>query len=196
MKSFKQSIIIVFCSVIFCQLSNSQNQNTGSVQQDSVVQQENSFTKNQNDFWKKVRFGGAFAVAIGSSYTSVTVAPSAVYQINKYLATGIGIQETYIDQKAIIPFGTSYKANIYGGSLIVLVNPIRQFQLSTELEQLRINVDYSNGVSGNYWNTALFVGAGYRISSFLTIGIKYNILHNNKNNIYKEAFSPFVQIYF
>jgi|GEM_PF-137324 len=196
MKPLKQSIIIVFSSVIFCQLSNSQDQNIDFVQQDSVLQQENSFTKNQNDFWKRMRFGGAFGVVVGSNYTSVTVAPSAVYQINKYIATGIGIQETYINQKSVPLLYQGYKANIYGGSLIVLVDPIRQLQLSTELEQLRINVKYSNGVSRNSWNTALFVGAGYKPLSFLAIGVKYNVLHNNKNNIYKEAFSPFVQIYF
>jgi len=184
MKLFKRTIFLTFCSVVFlfCLFSN--------------AQQQNSSFQQQNDFWKKVHFGGAFGLGIGSNYTEVTIAPSAVYPINEYFKAGIGVQGTYIDEKSRFFLLPSYKAYIYGGSLIGLINPIKQIQLSAEIEQLRINVDYSNGTSRNSWNTALFVGAGYRTSSFLTIGVKYNVLHNNKNNIYKEAFSPFVRIYF
>jgi len=182
MKLFKRSIFIISITFLFCLFSNAQQQNYGF--------------QSQNDFWEKVRFGGAFGLGIGSNYTEVTIAPSTVYPVNEYFETGIGVQGTYVDQKPVFFLFPGYKAYIYGGSLIGLINPIKQIQLSAEVEQLRINVDYSNGTSRNFWNTALFVGAGYRTSSFLTIGVKYNVLHNNKNNIYKEPLSPFVRIYF
>jgi len=180
MKLFKQSIFIISITFLFCLFSNAQ--------QNSNVQQ-------QNDFWDKVRFGGGLGLSIGSNYTGVTIAPSVVYQVNEYLETGIGIQGSYIKEKSQYPMFPDSKAYIYGGSLIALVNPIKQVQLSAEVEQLRINVDYSNGFSRDYWNTALFVGAGYRMQN-LTIGVRYNVLHDNKNNIYKDAFMPFVRIYF
>jgi hypothetical protein len=61
------------------------------------------------------------------------------------------------------------------------------------LEQLRVNVngDGSNTNSQNYWNTGLFVGAGYR-SGNATIGARYNVL-TDKNNIYGSAFMPFIR---
>ena len=85
---------------------------------------------------------------------------------------------------------------MYGGSVVSLFNPIPEIQLSTELEQLRVNVnlDGSNSNSQNYWNTALFVGAGYR-SGNVTIGARYNVL-DDKNSIYGSAFMPFVRVYF
>ena len=46
-----------------------------------------------------------------------------------------------------------------------------------------------------FWNTALFLGAGYRNEN-ITLGIRYNILHRDRDNIYAEAFMPFVRIYF
>ncbi len=42
---------------------------------------------------------------------------------------------------------------------------------------------------------ALFVGAGYRNEN-ITIGIRYNVLHKDSDNIYAEAFMPFVRIFF
>lgn len=53
----------------------------------------------------------------------------------------------------------------------------------------------SNLSTDNFWNTALFLGAGYRTNN-ATIGIRYNVLHNDNNNIYTTAFMPFVRVYF
>jgi hypothetical protein len=44
-----------------------------------------------------------------------------------------------------------------------VIQPIPVIQLSAELEELRININldgHSN--SQDYWNTGLFLGAGYR----------------------------------
>lgn len=87
---------------------------------------------------------------------------------------------------------------MYGGSLIALFNPMEELQISTELEQLRVDRTYS-GASGNnsagFWNTALFVGAGYRNEN-VTMGLRYNVLHKDRENIYTEAFMPFVRVLF
>ena len=146
--------------------------------------------KMENQFWRNVQFGGGLGLGFGSGYTDISIAPSAIYNFNEYAALGIGLQYKYLKQKDY------YASHLYGGSIIGLLNPIRQIQLSAELEQLRVNVNLegSNSNSQNYWNTALFVGAGYR-SGNVTIGARYNVL-DDKNSIYGSAFMPFVRVYF
>ncbi|MFA7445673.1 MAG: hypothetical protein WCY89_06965 [Flavobacteriaceae bacterium] len=146
----------------------------------------------KNDFWDNVRFGGGLGLSIGNNFTDIMIAPSAIYQFNEYFAAGVGLQGSYISVK------DNYEAYAYGGSLLALLNPIEEIQLSTELEQLRVNLDFDNGFSqytDNFWNTALFLGAGYHTRN-VTIGVRYNVLHNNTKNIYSEAFMPFIRVYF
>lgn len=146
----------------------------------------------KNDFWDNVRFGGGLGLSIGNNFTDIMVAPSAIYQFNEYFAAGVGLQGSYISVK------DNYEAYAYGGSLLALLNPIEEIQLSAELEQLRVNLDFDNGFSqytDNFWNTALFLGAGYHTRN-VTIGVRYNVLHNNTKNIYSEAFMPFIRVYF
>ena len=149
-----------------------------------------------NDFWSKVRFGGAIGAGFGSGYTDVTLAPQAIYQFNQYVALGIGIQGSYSQQKHL------YSSWMYGGSVIGLFNPIPQVQLSAELEQLRVNLDVEpdrfgmyDGYSRDFWNTGLFLGAGYNTGNVI-IGIRYNVLFNDNDYVYSEAWMPFVRVYF
>jgi hypothetical protein len=154
------------------------------------AQQNSTATTPQNDFWKNVQFGGGVGLGFGSGFTTITLAPSAIYNFNEYVALGAGAQYSYLKQRDF------FATNLYGGSIIALANPIQQIQLSAELEQLRVNqsVDNTRSNSLNYWNTALFVGAGYR-SGFATFGARYNVL-NDSNTIYGSAFMPFVRVYF
>ncbi|WP_338375832.1 hypothetical protein [uncultured Flavobacterium sp.] len=145
----------------------------------------------KNNFWNKVQFGGGLGLGFGNNSTNISVAPSAIYNFNEKVALGVGIQYSYIRQKDF------YTSHLYGGSIIGLVNPIQEIQLSAELEELRVNTDFDNSslTSDNFWNTALFLGAGYKTNN-ATIGVRYNVLHNDNNNIYTTAFMPFVRVYF
>lgn len=143
----------------------------------------------KNEFWEKVRFGGGLGLSIGNNFTDIMVAPSAIYQFNEYIAAGVGLQGSYIRVK------DNYEAYAYGGSLLFLANPIEEVQLSAELEQLRVNLNFDDGFKENFWNTALFLGVGYNTQN-VTIGVRYNVLHNNRRNIYSEAFMPFIRVYF
>ena len=156
----------------------------------TIAQQTSMPPQPENQFWKNVQIGGGLGLGFGSGYTDISIAPSAIYNFNEYAALGLGLQYKYLKQKDY------YASHFYGGSIIGLLNPIRQIQLSAELEQLRVNVNLegSNSNSQNYWNTALFVGAGYR-SGNVTIGARYNVL-DDKNSIYGSAFMPFVRVYF
>ncbi|WP_264560178.1 hypothetical protein [Flavobacterium sp. N2270] len=158
----------------------------------NINAQDLNKTKTKSEFWEHVQLGGGLGLGFGSGYTNITIAPSAIYNFNEKTALGLGTQYSYVYQKGF------YKSHIYGGSIIGLFNPIQQIQLSAELEQLRVNNSYEttgNDFKDDFWNTALFIGAGYRSQS-VTIGLRYNVLHKDKNNVYVDALMPFIRIYF
>lgn len=158
----------------------------------NISAQDLNENESKSDFWNHVQFGGGLGLGFGSGYANVTIAPSAIYNFNETVSLGLGTQYSYVSQKGL------YKSNIFGGSVIGLINPIDEIQLSAELEQLKVNNTYetiSGNIKDDFWNTALFVGAGYR-SQNVTIGLRYNVLHKDKNNVYVDALMPFIRIYF
>jgi len=157
----------------------------------TISAQETPEKTQKSEFWSKVQFGGGLGLGFGSGFTNIAVSPTAIYNINSYVSLGTGLQYSFLKQKGF------YSSNIYGASFIALFNPIEEIQLSTELEQLRVNVDLegSNSNSADFWNTGLFVGAGYRMDN-ITIGVRYNVLFNNDKNVYADALIPFVRVFF
>ena len=91
-----------------------------------------------------------------------------------------------------------YSSDVYGGNLIGLYNPIEEIQFSLELEEVNVNsqnIDLGGTLKESFWNTGLFVGAGYQEGN-VTIGARYNVLFNKDKNVYGDAFMPFVRAYF
>ena len=176
---FKPQIIIVclFFSLFFV---------NSAIGQDSI-------TKPQNNFWEKVRFGGGLGLSSSNNFFTLGVSPSAIYQHNPYIATGVALNYTYNK------FDNQYKSHIYGGSILGLFNPIREVQLSAELEQLRVNRRFEGALrdlrDDNYWSPALFLGAGYSTNN-VTIGLRYNVLFDNSRSVYADAIVPFVRVFF
>ncbi len=176
--SFKQILkfIIVIITLVLSNNTFGQQQNTSS----------------KSNFWDDVRFGGGIGLGIGSGYTNISLAPSAIYNFNKYFSAGVALQGSFVSSK------NYFNSLHYGASLITLFNPIEEVQLSVELEQLRVNNEYKyTGLNykDNFWNTGLFLGGGYRTGN-VTIGVRYNVLFNNNKNVYNEALMPFVRVYF
>lgn len=155
--------------------------------------QEIQEPKTKSAFWQKVQIGGGLGLGFGSGFTNIAVAPSAIYNVNQYVSVGAGLQYSYLKQRDY------YNSHLYGASVIGLFNPIEQVQLSVELEQLRANVKtdgtFYTGVSDNFWNTGLFLGAGYRMDN-VTIGARYNVLFQEDKGVYGDALMPFVRVYF
>lgn len=167
----------------------------------NLTAQENEphdFTVKQN-FFSDIRFGGGLGLAIGNGFSNITIAPSALKPITEQFSVGAGVQFNYISSRDI------YSNTSYGVNLIGLINPIENLQLSVELEQLRVNFkqdayqsstgNYIPSSSRNFWNTGLFLGAGYRQGN-ATIGIRYNVLYNANDYVYNQAWMPFVRVYF
>jgi hypothetical protein len=58
------------------------------------------------------------------------------------------------------------------------------------------NQEFFNGtVTTNFWNTALYLGAGFRAGP-ATIGLRYNVLFQEDDDIYASAWVPFVRVFF
>jgi len=170
----------------------------------NVISAQDSIAgKQRSDFWDRVHFGGGFGAAFGSDYSNFALSPGAIYEFNDYFALGLGLQASYVKVDGDYdPFDdnlSNYNSWIYGGSLIGLVNPIGQIQLSLELEQVRVNTTFAYPdepeFKDNFWNTALFVGAGYRAQN-VTLGVRYNLLFDRDKSVYYEPFMPFVRVYF
>jgi len=158
----------------------------------SFAQQQSTPLESKSDFWDNVQFGGGVGFSSGSGYTDFTLAPSAIYNFNEYFSAGVSLLGTYVSSK------NYYNSLHYGGSLVTLFNPIEEIQLSIELEQIRVNNEYKSiggNFKDNFWNTGLFLGAGYRTGS-VTIGARYNLLYTRDKNVYNEAFMPFVRVFF
>ncbi|WP_414656151.1 hypothetical protein [Flavobacterium sp.] len=155
------------------------------------AQQQSNTPRSSTDFWNHVQIGGGIGLGFGSGYTDISLTPSAIYNFNEYVALGLGVQYSYVSQK------NYYNSHLYGGSLIALFNPIREIQLSAELEELRVNINPNDPayVREGFWNTGLFLGAGYR-SNNVTIGVRYNVLQDDNKGVYSDAFMPFVRVYF
>ncbi len=156
--------------------------------------------KSSSDFWKNVQFGGGLGASFGNGYTDVMLAPGAIYNFNDYLAVGVGLQGSYVKVRGNFSDNlNNYESWIYGGSIVGLVNPIEQIQLSAELEQVRVNTTFNYAdattLQDDFWNTALFLGVGYRAQN-VTLGIRYNVLFDRNKSVYAEPFMPFVRVYF
>ena len=150
------------------------------------------------NFFSDVRFGGGLGAAFGSGFSNVTISPSAIKPINDQLSLGVGLQFNYMSSKDV------YSTMSYGANFLALYNPIPEMQLSIELEQLRVNYEtegyFTNGnyvpkFEKDFWNTGLFLGAGYS-SGNATVGIRYNVLFKERDYVYNQAWMPFVRVYF
>jgi long-subunit fatty acid transport protein len=164
----KSTLLTLFLVILYANLALAQNANFSS---------------------DRVHFGGSLGLSIGNGFTNIMVAPSVIYDVNHYFSAGAGLQGSYVKWQ------NNFESYIYGASLIGLFNPIEVIQLSAELEQLRVNTTYDDNFKDNFWNTALFVGAGYRTNN-VTIGVRYNVLFKESNNVYNEAFMPFLRVFF
>lgn len=180
----KRGLFIVFKSILAIL--------TLLISSELFAQQQANTPKPPDDFWKNVQFGGGIGMSFGSGYTDVTISPSAIYNVNPTLSIGTALQFGYISAK------NDYTSTLYGISLISLVNPIPEIQLSAELEEINVNTDYrfaGGNLNKNIWNTALYLGAGYRTGN-VTIGVRYDVLFNDNNGYYTDPFMPFVRVYF
>lgn len=161
---------------------------------ENVIAQYQQTPQSRSPFWSNVQFGGGLGLSFGSGYTDISIAPSAIYNVNPYLAVGLGLQGSYVSSKGY------YDSGVYGVSFLTYINPIPEIQFSINLNESYVNNHYETyygkpAYTDNFWNTALFLGAGYRTGN-VTVGLAYNVLFDEKDNVYGDALMPFVRAYF
>ncbi len=154
-----------------------------------------SVNKNNDLFWEHVNFGGGIGLNFGSGYFMFTVSPSAIYNFNEKFSVGLGLSYMNLKEKRY----NNYNYNAYGGGLIFFYHPIREIQLSIEPEGTYVVYNFLPTSMGReterFFQEALFLGAGFRTGN-ITLGARYNVLHNESRNIYGSALLPFVRVYF
>lgn len=156
----------------------------------------NLFGQNSNldkpSFFDNVRFGGGVNMGISSSYSTLSVSPSAIYDFSNEFSAGLGITYVYLKNKSIINSTT----NLYGGSLLAFYKPINYIQISAEYENLKINQKYSFEIDQSQWQTALYFGLEY-VTGNIAMGLRYDILFDKVKTITSSsALNPVFRIYF
>ena len=152
--------------------------------------------ENNSRFWDQVSFGGNLGANFGNDFSTIIVAPQAVYSVNEFVGIGGGLTYSYSELDTNSPNILDYTSNIYGGSIIGLFNPIRELQASFDFEMLNVNRNFEDRrLDDNFWVPALFLGAGYRQGNFV-IGARYDILYNDNRSIFDNAIQPFVRVLF
>lgn len=174
----KQAFLLIFLCFFSCFEGLSQERLPSGEQQ-------------PNPFWQQVRFGGSLGLGFGDGYFNGAIAPSAIYDFNRTVSAGISLTGAYAKQR-------NFKATSLGGSLIGMLRPIREIQLSAEYEQLNINRKYElegGNLRDQYWVPALYLGLGYNTGPVVT-GVRYDVLHDSQKSFYSSPFMPFVRVYF
>ncbi|MBT0607803.1 alpha-ketoglutarate decarboxylase [Aequorivita echinoideorum] len=154
--------------------------------------QQTSAQETQQNFWQNVRYGGGLGLSFGNGFFSGTLAPSAIYQFDERFAAGIGLNGTYNSLR------DTYNSTIFGGSIIGLYNVITQIQFSAEFEQLHVTRKYEldgANLSENYFYPGLYAGVGYTNGN-VTVGLKYDVLFDERRSIYADPFFPFIRVFF
>lgn len=155
-----------------------------------------SFSQQNADgkFWDRVRFGGNIGANFGNNFSSVLIAPQAIYQVNPYVGLGLGLNYSY-SERDLNRFD-DFTSTIVGGSLIAIGQPIDFLQLSADFEYLRVNRNFrERSLNDEYWVPALFLGAGYQQGNFV-VGARYDVLFNDRRSIYSNGIQPFVRLSF
>ncbi|MFT5926544.1 MAG: hypothetical protein ACI9WL_001292 [Rubritalea sp.] len=167
-------IVLLFLCVFFCFFSYGQQQ--------------------ESDFWDRVRYGGNLGGNFSNNFTSILVAPQAIYQVNDLIGIGAGLNYSYSERD--LNQLDDFKSTIAGGSIIAIAQPLDFLQLSADFEYLHVNRNFADSsFDDTYWVPALFLGAGYGQGNFV-IGARYDLLFNDRRSVYANGIQPFIRVLF
>jgi len=141
---------------------------------------------------KRLKFGIGFGLNFVGS-TNISLSPNLMYAVSDKVILGVGIQGSYSSIKNV------QNTTTFGGNVLFQFNPIRKLSTLLEVVQLRVSTKTETELDNStnkYWDTALFVGAGFNITSKITIGAKYNLLYKEDESVYTSPVVPFVNITF
>ena len=139
---------------------------------------------------KKLNFGLGFGLNFVGG-TSISLSPNLTYRLTEQFAIGAGLLFNYTGIKDL------QKTTTIGANAIGNYYPIPKLLTTIEFAEMHVNRNmiYTN-TKDSFWDSALFVGAGYQITPKISVGGKYNLLYNKDKSVYSSPFVPFVNITF
>jgi predicted porin len=143
-------------------------------------------------FFDNVRFGSGINIGVGSSYSTFSISPSALYDFSNEFSLGLSVTYIYVKNKSIINSTTNH----LGGSILALYKPIDHIQISTEFENLKLNQKFNYDNVLPQWQKALYIGLEY-VTGKIAMGLRYDVLYDKVNNITNSsALNPVFRVYF
>ncbi|CAM3392047.1 hypothetical protein [Zobellia roscoffensis] len=141
---------------------------------------------------KRLRFGCGFGLSFVGG-TNIALSPNLMYSLSNKVSLGVGLQGSYTSIKDL------QKTTTFGGNIISQYQPIDRLMLLLEFAQLKVNTKteaVTGDIETDYWDSALFIGAGLNITKNIAIGAKYNVLYDKDESVYTSPILPFVNIAF
>ncbi|WP_276168352.1 alpha-ketoglutarate decarboxylase [Zobellia alginiliquefaciens] len=141
---------------------------------------------------KRLRFGCGFGLSFVGG-TNIALSPNLMYSLSNKVSLGLGLQGSYTSIKDL------QKTTTFGGNIISQYQPIEKLMLLLEFAQLKVNTTteaVTGDIETDYWDSALFIGAGLNITKNIAIGAKYNVLYDKDESVYTSPILPFVNIAF
>lgn len=177
-----QKLILIIGLLVFSYNSYSQT-NTDSIQKKKV---DEIIVKTD----KKLKFGSGFGLNFVGG-TNISISPNLTYDVSNKVTFGFGVQYNYLKLKDI------QRTTSYGANTFFQFRPSQKITTLLEFAQLRVSTKLEiNDSERNFWDSALFIGAGYNITKNISIGAKYNFLYKEDESIYSSPVIPFVNISF
>ena len=174
-----KNILIVFCTLII---------STNVVSQE-VETKINDSTKTANS---KLKFGCGFGLNFVGS-TNISISPNLMYTLSDKFTIGAGLQGSYAAIKDI------RNTTTFGANIIGFYKPAKKLTLLLEFVELNVTnktETIAGQIKNTFWDSALFTGAGFNITSKILVGAKYNMLYKEEESVYTSAVVPFVNISF
>lgn len=174
------SYFLLFTLFAFFMQTNVQAQKEVPVN-DSLVKQDS-----------KLKFGLGFGLNFVGG-TNISLAPNLTYPVNDKFGIGAGIQSSYAtipDSRGVFTVG----ANVLGQ-----YTPIKQLVTLVEFAELYVHTQTdtpAGEIKDDFWESVLFVGAGFNVTNKIAFGAKYNVLYKEDESVYTSPVIPFVNISF
>lgn len=139
---------------------------------------------------KRLKFGMGFGFNFVGG-TNISLSPNLTYRVSDKISVGAGLMFNYMGIKDL------QKTTTYGANVLAFYTPVNKLLTTLEFAQLHVNRKMIlNNLEDEFWDSPLFVGAGYQITPKIAAGAKYNLLYNKDKSIYTSPVVPFVNISF
>lgn len=170
-------VTIMFSSIIYNANAQTNIDSLGTVTVDSAAS-------------KRLKFGMGFGFSFVGG-TNISLSPNLMYRVSDKVSVGAGLQFNYLGIKNL------QRSVTYGANVLAFYTPVNKLLTTLEFVQLKVNRKIlADNMEDDFWDTALFVGAGYQITPKISAGAKYNVLYNEDKSIYSSPVVPFVNITF